>query len=255
MKASSIPSHEQTFFSSGKDAVGKQFVLKKTSADITAKEKMVYYTCTRDNNDKSFYYEEETPKNRIVLHFTAGYLKGDVSALSQPGNHVSVPFILARNGEILNMWPSKFWSYHLGSGAVGGNTEMSKTSPAIEISNIGCLNKVGNNLVSSYSQSDIYCSLDETSMYTEVKNGYRGFNYYASYTTQQYDSLITLLRFLTMRYNIPATFLPIEERFLPFTDQKAKAYKGITSHVNFRTDKLDIGPAFDWDRVIKGVQK
>ena len=63
-----------------------------------------------------------------------------------------------------------------------------------------------------------------------------------------------MLRHLTDKFDIPRKFFPEEERYE--ATMKAAEFKGILSHVNFRaTGKTDIGPAFDWDRVIKGVQE
>jgi N-acetyl-anhydromuramyl-L-alanine amidase AmpD len=250
MKASSIPAHEQNFKTSGKDAVGKKFTLSETWISVPGStEKLSLTDCIRENKDKSFYYEEVVPKEKIVLHFTAGYLKGDISALTQPGNHVSVPFVLARSGDIYNLWASRYWSYHLGSKAVGGNSVMSSKTIGIEISNIGPLKKVGDNLVTTYSNSDIYCHISETSLYTKVAK-YRGFEYFASYTPVQYKNLKLLLQFLCKKYNIPYFFLADNKRYNIFSPDEAKGFKGICSHVNFRSDKWDIGPAFDWNRIV-----
>ncbi|NUM31637.1 MAG: N-acetylmuramoyl-L-alanine amidase [Bacteroidetes bacterium] len=251
MKATSIVAHELSFKETGKDSFGKKFNLNEVQVNVPGfTEKLKLTDCIRENGDKSFYFEEIIPKTKIVLHFTAGYLKGDIGTLTQAGNHVSVPFVIARNGEIYNLFTSKYWSYHLGKNAVGGNTDMSQKTIAIEISNIGCLKKIGNNLVTTYSNSDIYCSLDETSYYTKVSN-YRGFEYFATFTQAQYNSLKLLLKFLTNKYSIPYNFLPLEKRFNVFANAaEANAFKGICSHVNFRTDKWDIGTAFDWNKII-----
>lgn len=249
MKATSIYSLETSFRTSGKDAFGKQFILSEEQVSVAGyTEKLKLIDCIRDNNDKSFYFEEINSKSKIVLHFTAGYLKGDIATLTQPGNHISVPFVIARSGEIYNLWASKYWSYHLGKNAIGGNTNMSSKTIAIEISNIGCLKKIGNNLVTTYSNNDIYCTLDETSFYKKIP-AYRGFEYFATYTQTQYNSLKLLLKFLTKKYNIPYAFLPSNKRFNLFSSAEAEAFNGICSHVNFRADKWDIGPAFDWSKI------
>lgn len=255
MRASSIPQHEKSFFKYEKDAHGKKFDINDRSIDIkNSNEKMAYVKCRRENNDDSFYYRDKFSKNQVVIHFTAGYLKGDVATLSTPGNHVSVPFIIARNGAILNMWSSAYWSYHLGPGAMGGNTAGSKRTIAIEVSNIGYLNKVGDNLVSSYSNRDIYCGLDERNFYTKLDTPYRGHEYFASFTGNQYNSLVVLLRYLTAQYNIPRDFLPEGKRYDVVGANEITNFGGIVSHVNYRkSGKWDFGPAFDWDRVIEGV--
>jgi N-acetyl-anhydromuramyl-L-alanine amidase AmpD len=196
--------------------------------------------------------QTDEEKQRIVLHFTAGYLKGDIDTLTKSENHVSVPFVIARDGTIYNLWPSKYWSYHLGKGAQGGNTAMSGRSVAIELSNIGYLMKKGSSLVTAYSSTDVYCSEDETSYYKKVP-AYREREYFATFTKQQCASLVKLLRYLTAKYNIPRQFVEVAKRYdvLASVDQ----FRGITSHVNYRpSGKWDIGACFAWDTVVAGVQ-
>lgn len=257
MKATSISHHEKTFRQNGIDSLGKKFILTPETVTIPGdNKKLTLIDCRRDIPDDTFYYKEEFPKKRIVLHFTAGYLKGDIATLTTPYYHVSVPFIIARSGDIYNPWASKYWSYHLGADAVGGNEEMSKSSIAIEISNIGFLMKDGKNLHTLYSKDDVYCTTSDKTYYREVP-AYRGQKYYATFTAAQYNSLISLLRYLTARYKIPRVFLPTDKIYETFsTPKQAAAYEGICSHVNFRSSgKWDIGPAFDWKRVMFGVWK
>lgn len=252
MRASSIPNHENTFQSSGQDSFGKRFVLTPGTFPIKGTPETIQITdCARDNGDKSFYYPEETVKKKIVLHYTMGYLKGDIGTLTQ--QHVSVPFVIGRNGIIYNLFASKYWSYHLGPGAIGGNTPMSKECIGIEISNIGPLKLIGNDLVTTYSNSDVYCTLDEKQFYTKLPAKYRDWEYYATYTAAQYEAIIKLIKFLCAKYNIPKNFMNEPERYEIMTDAGFKNFSGIVSHVNCRTDKTDIGPAFDWAKVIDGV--
>jgi|SRR6218665_130206 len=125
MKASGIFNHENSFKETGIDNDGKKFILTPETVAIKGTiEKLTVTDCVRQNGDKSYYYEEETAKKKIVLHFTMGYLKGDIATLTK--GHVSVPFVIARNGVIYNLFASKYWSYHLGPGTSGGNTAMSK---------------------------------------------------------------------------------------------------------------------------------
>jgi len=252
MKASSILNHENTFQANGLDSFGKKFILIEGTFKIKGTEETVkIMDCARDNGDKSFYYQEETAKKKIALHFTMGYLKGDIGTLTK--QHVSVPFVVGRNGVIYNLFASKYWSYHLGPGAVGGNTAMSKECIGIEISNIGPLKKIGNNLVTTYSDQDIYCSLDETQYFTKLNPKYRGYEYYATYTSAQYEAISKLIKFLCAKYNIPKNFLNEPERYEIMTEPVFKSFNGIVSHVNCRIDKVDIGPAFDWNKIITCV--
>lgn len=243
MRAAKVEAHERSFFDTGVDSGGKKHMLTPFEAGGVP-----MIRCKRANGDKSFYYEEEVPKERIVVHFTQGYLKGDVDTLTTPNNHVSVAFVVARNGAIVNLWPSKYWSYHLGKGASGGNKEMSSSSVAIEISNIGCLKKTANGMATEYG--DVYCDAAEDELFAEVAP-FRQRTHFATFTDAQIDATIELLRFLTAKYAIPAAFLPPEKRY--GIDNDVADFRGITTHVNYRKDKWDIGPALDWDRVVAGV--
>ena len=254
MKASSLTDHEKSFDTSGVDAVGKKFILTPGEFKIKGTtEAVTIIDCARDNGDKSYYYEEQTEKKKIIIHYTMGYLKGDISTLTK--EHVSVPFVIGRNGNIYNLFASKYWSYHLGPGAVGGNTEMSKSCIGVELSNIGPLKKIGNNLVTTYSDTDVYCSIDDVQYYTKLPTKYRGYEYYAKFTEKQYVSLIKLLKFLCGKYDLPPVFLNPADRYNVLPANQFTKFSGIASHVNCRTDKTDIGPAFDWEKVMKGVTK
>jgi N-acetylmuramoyl-L-alanine amidase len=253
MRASGIPSHERSFRTTGVDSGGKKHVLSPFEIAVPGSaEKVAMVECVRENGDDSFYFREVYPKERIVLHFTAGYLKGDLDTLTKPGYEVSVPFVVARDGTIYNLWTSKYWSYHLGKGAQGGNELMSRSSVGIELSNIGYLQKKPAGLVTQYSSTDVYCTEDEAAYYRKGPP-YRVQTYFATFTDAQYASVVRLLRFLTARYAIPRKFLGAHERY--DVVGAVDAFRGITSHVNYRpSGKWDIGPAFDWDRVVAGVR-
>ncbi len=251
MRATSIPSHEKSFFKNGIDSSGKHYILKPESIDTGDGEILNYLDCKRTNNDDSYYYKEAINKTKIVLHFTAGYLKGDIAQLTIPSNHVSVPFVIARDGTVLKLWSSKYWSFHLGRGAIGGNTAMSRQTIGIELSNIGYLRENGQNLVSSYANTDIYCSKEETRFYKKLDSPFRKEHYFATYTQKQYESLALLLKYLTNTYNIPRQFLPTDKRYDTLTKNEVENFDGILSHVNYRASgKWDIGEAFEWDILI-----
>jgi N-acetyl-anhydromuramyl-L-alanine amidase AmpD len=257
MHASKIPDHEASFFSSGRDSGGTQFDLDERSIRIPDSEEIMdFVSCKREDGVTSFFYDAQFPKTQIVIHFTAGYLKGDIQALTKANNHVSTAFLIPRNGKILNLFPSDDWSYHLGRGAVGGNTNGGKRTVGIELSNIGYLREINGKLYGPYSDTDVYCDLSETQYYTKIDTPFRGYEYFASFTDEQYESLIILLRYLTNKYDIPREFLPENKRYVTGTANDVPHFKGIVSHVNYReSGKWDFGPALDWERLISGVKK
>ncbi len=241
------------------NALGKKYILTPFSIPIPGDDnhKLEGVTCRPENNFTGYFYQEKHEKKKVVLHFTVGHLKGDILSLtSESRGHVSTAFVVGRAGTIYQLFSSAAWSYHLGRNALGGNGNQSKLSIGIEISNYGPLIKKGNNLETVYSKAnrkDVYCTMDDTEQYIKLDKAFRGYKYYAAFTDEQYHNIILLLRYLTKSYEIPRTFVGKTERFST-TRASSADMEGIMSHVNFRTDKIDIGPAFDWERVISGVQ-
>lgn len=251
-----VAAAEADFKATGK-ALGKEFELKPFSIPIPDEDiTLDGMTCRPQNGFTGYFYNEKHPKKKIVLHFTVGHLKGDLLSLtSESRGHVSTAFVVARDGIVYQLFSSAAWSYHLGRNAQGGNGNQSKISIGIEISNYGPLTKKGNELHTAYSKAnrkDVYCTLDDTDQYIKLPRSYRGYQYYTNYTNEQYHAIIVLLRYLTKTYDIPRKFVDEANRFKT-TRSNSADFEGITSHVNFRSDKFDIGPAFDWERVIEGV--
>ncbi|MEM8886608.1 MAG: N-acetylmuramoyl-L-alanine amidase [Bacteroidota bacterium] len=226
----------------------------------------------RDNGNRimSFCYPKDHPKNnpkdRIVIHFTAGQTLGDIKTLTREDYHISTAYILGRDGTIYRLFSPEQWSYHLGKGVVGGNGKHSSRSIGIEISNYGPLSlKPSGDL--TFGDNSKFCTVDDEKAYIKLDKPFITHEYYASYTDQQYEGLIILLRYLTKKFNIERKFLPTDPtleargdwrktaRFAVFKNKsEADNFKGICSHVNYReSGKWDIGPAFDWEKVIEGV--
>ena len=200
------------------------------------------------NGRSDYFYQRSIRKKRIVLHFTAGFLGGDLSTLTKTDYHVSVPFVIARDGRIYRLFNTKYWSYHLGRAAIGGNKTCSSTSLGIELSNIGPLDKSGNWMWNAYGSK--YCRITETEYY-DTGPEYRGYKNFAKFTDAQYSALNELLTVLCVKHDILRTYLPKTRRFKEFSSpSQGRGFKGICSHVNYRKyGKTDIGPMFDWTKI------
>ena len=262
MRYSSLGSLDEKFRLTANNG---EYSFRKISLAVPGEEISVDgHFCTPAGRSK-YYYAVEYPKHRIVIHFTAGNIRSDMSALTRNEYHVSVAYVIARDGSIYQLFPSKYWSGHLGKGLGNmgtGNVE-DKVTIGIELSNYGYLTEKEGNLETYYSRLkdsngkpgpvDVYCSLAELAAYTKIKDPFRGQLYFATFSPAQYNSIIILLRYLTAVHKIPRQFLPEEKRYQ--TTQDILNFKGIVSHINYRVDgKWDIGPAFDWNTVIQGVQ-
>lgn len=206
----------------------------------------------KPKNKALHYYEEEIAKKKIVLHYTVGNLLGDFGALTS--SKISTSYLIARNGQVIELFNPKYWAYHLGKNALGGNELQSKLSIGIEISNYGWLERKGNNLYTAYNM--LYCTLDDKDAYTFTEIPYRPDllpgkfkegQYWANFTEPQYENTKKLLGILTKQFMIPYSFLPPEKRLAHTSD--VIGHKGICTHVNYRKDKWDIGPNFNWSKI------
>lgn len=203
------------------------------------------YTKRLDCGFDSHHYDEIKTKRGIVYHYTVGTLPSDIATLTTAGNKVSVPFVVARSGQIYELWDPKYWAYHLGPSKekLYNNTEQSARMIGIEVSNMGPLVLKGSTLYDVYGKE--YCLL--TDQYEYHKISYRGYNYYAALTNEQYDSLRHLTADLMVRFGIPHTTIDSQHRF--DFDPKNAITRGLTLHVNYRKDKFDFPPSFDFSRV------
>lgn len=186
---------------------------------------------------KTYFYQTRTVKTQICLHFTVGVITGDVASLTKENNHMSVPYVVDRSGHIYRLFDDAFWSYHLGSTAIGGNAVMSKQSIGIEISNYGPLKDKEQN----GNYVDAYGNLYTTDPANVDFVSYRGYCYYAKMTEIQKKAVAHLLKYLSEKHGIPLTFKEMIGDVFD-TAAEAVAYKGIFCHSNVRKDKYDMPP-------------
>ena len=249
MVISTLPSLEERFRRTGN---GGEYVLRPIAVPVPNESLTLNGLLCTPAHRSGYYHDTVYAKERIVLHFTAGGLSGDMSTLTRQNYHVSVPFVIARDGTIYQLYSSRFWSGNLGGEALGnaGNNQDKRTI-GIEISNYGPLTPKAGGLQNIYGET--YCALNQLDAYQKLPAPFRGESCYATFTSVQYDSLVVLLRYLTTQYAIPRQFMPEPKRYLTTPD--VLTFRGIVSHVNYRkSGKWDLGPAFNWPRVIEGVQ-
>jgi N-acetyl-anhydromuramyl-L-alanine amidase AmpD len=194
------------------------------------------------------YYPEDVNKDLIVLHFTAGRnASGAVDAWRKTPEHVATAYLVDPDGSVYEVFPPSAWAYHLG---VKGGTPHERRSIGIEIANVGPLQpSAADPQVLSWWPDAFkkpYCRLDETNAY--VNQNFRGMRYFAAFPGEQMDAVARLVHGLCARFDIPRQ-LPSAALRLSFDAQAFQGYKGVATHANFRSDKWDVGPAFEWDRL------
>jgi N-acetyl-anhydromuramyl-L-alanine amidase AmpD len=212
------------------------------------------------------YMPEPQKKDLIVLHYTAGSsAAGAYASWITPVNgrqqRVATAYVVERSGRIYEMFPPEAWAYHLGIQAPQDNPQWihDRRSIGIEVVNPGPLrvDKSDPNRLNWYPLNfgARWCGIEEKEKY--VRAAYNGFDYWASFPDDQAAAVRDLVVDLCSRFQIPATTPPPALR-AAFDPKIFASFQGIASHQNFRRDKSDIGPAWDWqmlDLVIKAAQK
>ena len=183
--------------------------------------------------NQNYFYKNDTRKKSICLHFTVGNILSDIAALTKADSHISVSYVVDRSGNIYELFPDSYWSYHLGNGAIGGNTNMSKQSIGIEISNYGPLSEKDGNMVDAYGNT--YCTTWETNYYERMD--YRGKTAFATMSSVQICAVAALIEYLCDKHSIPMTFSCTDEVFR--SADEALSFEGIFMHSNVRKDKFD----------------
>lgn len=188
------------------------------------------------------FVDEAQKKSLIVLHHTVGGTgKSSVDYWNSDAQRVGVPFVIERDGTILQTFPEDRWGFHVGSKV--GN-EIDRRSIGIEIASEGGLIE---------SAGGLYCFgvVSPRTKYTgpvfDTKSinlpNYRGFRYFASYTEAQVNATIKLVNYLCEKYGIPKT---LPDSLLDFKPEYYR-HHGICGHLHLRADKSDVHPGFPWD--------
>jgi len=175
------------------------------------------------------HYPEECVKERIVLHHTQGGTARSSADWwnSQPG-HVCTPYLIERDGTVLETYPPGHWSYALGI----GDKAAEKRSIHIELCSHGPLREEGGELF-RLSGSPF------RGEHIVYDNPWRGYSIYERYTKEQVDATIKLLEHLVDRFGIKVGDLG------GFWHYDTGSKKAIISHTTVRKDKSDIHPQPD----------
>ena len=193
------------------------------------------------------YINEPKPKDLIVLHFTAGTTaRSAFNTWMADSLRIATAYVVDTDGTIYELFDPQCWAYALGlKGQPVAPNE--KRAIQIEIANVGPLKRRSDKLCwwpPDNSFQTRWCNVDEEHKY--VKASHRGCDYYASLPDIQFLSVCNLVNYLCERFQIPKK-IPKKKIDICELDWFTN-FKGIASHQNFRTDKYDIGPAFNWKK-------
>ncbi|MBV6442740.1 MAG: hypothetical protein EPGJADBJ_04464 [Saprospiraceae bacterium] len=190
---------------------------------------------------QSQYFRQVFPKRNIVLHHTvSSTAQSAIQWWKATPERIGTSYIIDKNGVIHCLFHPKFWAHHLGL-KDGRNIELNRRSIGIELVNEGPLMR---NEKGVFWWNLGIGSRPARFEGEHVARSWRGYEFWAAYTPQQYEALnellITLIDLFALK---PSLFYSYD--FRPEAPDMATIY----SHCNVRKDKTDISPAFDFSKI------
>lgn len=203
------------------------------------------------------YIRQESAKRLIFLHHTAS--SSDPYSVVNWWKHtperVATSFIIAgestsdkwKDGEIIQIFSSKYWAYHLGLTAkhlapagkeAKSSLWLNKHSIGLEICAWGQL-VYKNGKYYAYPKDFTSVTVPEDQV-VEYPDKFRGYQFYQKYTPAQIESVRKLLLFLGDRWDIP---LKYNDKIFTYPDLRAmRGEPCVAAHVGVRNDKFDVSP-------------
>lgn len=209
--------------------------------------------------------------DQFVYHFDVAGTSRQCFKILQDSRGLSVHFMLDLDGTIYQTLDLKERAWH----ATTSNTR----SIGIEIANMGAYNSPTNKTLIEWYQKDIEGQTRITiperfgdgGLYTKGFVGHPARNlpvegriqggrlYQYDFTPEQYAALIKLTATLCEIFPHIKCDYPRDENGKLITkklpDEMLEKYQGLIGHYHIQSNKIDPGPAFDWDRIVKGARE
>jgi N-acetyl-anhydromuramyl-L-alanine amidase AmpD len=192
------------------------------------------------------YYKEVVEKKQIVLHHTVSGpgIDGDLATWKQFTDHIATCVIIGREGKINQLFPSKYWGWHLGV----GKKSLDSASIGVELDNWGGLyEKHGELYTTAYnSKVDVPVCF--------YPQGFRGIQLFEAYTEKQLRSLGELILLWNKIYNIPLNY---NELMWDVNSFALGGEPGVWTHVSYRPypQKNDCHPDKNLINLLKTLKK
>lgn len=202
--------------------------------------------------DFTNYKNEVTTKIQIYLHHTAGGPNAEnvFKYWQSDATPVATCVVIARDGQIVQGFPSEKWAYHLGlTNQIFANNKipyrnLDKNSIGIEICAWGGLTKNGSKYY-NYVNGEV-----PQSEVSELTTEFKGYKYYHKYTDEQINSIKMLLLLWHDKYNIPIVY---NESMWAICKDALQGKPGLYTHVSVRNDKSDTFPQKELIAMLKSL--
>jgi N-acetylmuramoyl-L-alanine amidase len=209
--------------------------------------------------------------DQFVIHFDVAGVSRQCFKTLQDARDLSVHFMLDIDGTIYQTLDLKERAWHA--------TTSNDRSVGIEIANMGAYGSATNQALEKWYKTEPNGQVDITippglgdggvrtpnfvghPAHRElIKGNIQGENLVQyDFTPQQYAALVKLTATLCTVFPKIQCRYPTDESGKLITKKLPKDeldnYEGVLGHYHIQTDKVDPGPAFDWDYVIGGAQR
>ena len=188
------------------------------------------------------YLTREFEKDAIFLHHTAGTnAEGAWQWWNQTPDRVGTPFILDRDGKVVECFDPKNWAFHLG--LVGDDNHHEMHSVNIEIVSAGQLYKENDQFrfYPLFPNKQFYTVIPKEEV-IELDEPWRGFKFYQKYSDAQIEALKELIPYIVDLFPTIKFQDDLSDFYLFNPDIVAKHRGGLWSHSTVREDKTDIIP-------------
>jgi N-acetyl-anhydromuramyl-L-alanine amidase AmpD len=197
------------------------------------------------------YFREPQKKDLIVLGCT-GTASADqaIQLWRRDGRLRAAPYIVDLDGTIHETFDPRAWAFHLNMpAALNPTARNDRRSIAVALVNPGGLRPRPDGKLAWWADNFTkpWCSPADSARY--LKQTFRGFDFFATFTGAQFEALRCLLPWLCRQHGIPWQFPGPAERLSDDVKRWAR-FRGILAHHHFRPEHADVGPAFDWDRIL-----
>ncbi len=198
------------------------------------------------------YSAQRFPKEAILLHGTStlsarSVCKGWGHSRRGPTTRTKSSYVVDQDGAIFEMYQPEFWALHIGMESQNPDLIHDRRTIGIDLVNPGPLRvDEADPRQMNWKPNQFrvrYCGAEETDKY--IAADFRGESYFASYPPAQITALRFLVERLGKQFEIPVVAPPREKQMVCDPDYFL-SYRGIASIQNLRSDRFDVGPAFDW---------
>lgn len=215
-------------------------------------------TCTPVINRTRFrshvgdYFAQRFQKEVILLHFPAALSARSICKpwarrRAELTYRTRSPYVIDPSGSIYEVYQPEFWAPHIGITSDNPDAVHDRRTIAIDIVNAGPLriDPVNPKQLNWWPNrfGARFCGIEETDKYVVADCGSQ--RYFAAFPEVQIVALRFLVERLRREFNIPAAVPPPAKRWNCDPDYFL-TYRGIASRQNFRVDRFDSNPMFDW---------